>query len=72
MVLLLSQSLPAATNMRLYRALVAEPCVIQSGDENVELDFDTVIDKYLYLNAHTPGKAFELHLKQCDLNLVKR
>ncbi|WP_164120380.1 fimbrial protein [Serratia marcescens] len=61
----------AAENMRLHGALVAEPCVIPPGDETVVLDFDTVIDKYLYLNTRTPGQTFELHLAQCDLSLGK-
>lgn len=70
-VLLLCQQLHAADNMRLHGALVAEPCVIPPGDETVVLDFDTVIDKYLYLNTRTPGKAFALHLAECDLSLGK-
>lgn len=61
----------AEKNMRFHGALVAEPCVIPPGDETVVLDFDTVIDKYLYLNTRTPGQRFELHLKQCDLSLGK-
>ncbi|MGO3397582.1 MAG: fimbrial protein, partial [Serratia proteamaculans] len=47
-LLLCSQLSLAAENMRLHGALVAEPCVIPPGDETVVLDFDTVIDKYLY------------------------
>ncbi|MGQ8775444.1 fimbrial protein [Serratia sp. NA_112.1] len=70
-LLLLSQSLHSADNMRLHGALVAEPCVIPPGDETVVLDFDTVIDKYLYLNTRTLGKAFALHLAECDLSLGK-
>ncbi|SQI34326.1 Uncharacterised protein [Serratia plymuthica] len=42
-----------------------------AGDETVVLDFDTVIDKYLYLNTRTHGQPFELHLAQCDLSLGK-
>ncbi|MBU5413213.1 fimbrial protein [Serratia ureilytica] len=49
--------------------LVAEPCVIPPGAENIELDFGTVIDKYLYLNQRTSGKAFSLQLTECDLSL---
>lgn len=49
--------------------LVAEPCVIPPGEENIELDFGTVIDKYLYLNQRTPGKEFTLRLAECDLSL---
>ncbi|MBI6151091.1 fimbrial protein [Serratia surfactantfaciens] len=49
--------------------LVAEPCVIPPGEENIELDFGSVVDKYLYLNQRTQGKAFTLHLTECDLSL---
>lgn len=49
--------------------LVAEPCVIPPGEENIELDFGTVIDKYLYINQRTLGKAFTLRLAECDLSL---
>ncbi|AXK22118.1 Fimbria A protein precursor [Serratia marcescens] len=49
--------------------LVAEPCVIPPGEENIELDFGSVIDKYLYLNQRTPGKTFYLQLAECDLAL---
>lgn len=61
----------AADNMRLHGALVAEPCTLRPGDESVELDFGTVIDKYLYLNGRTNGKAFQLHLIDCDVSLGK-
>jgi type 1 fimbria pilin len=70
-LLLCSQLSLAAENMRLHGALVAEPCVIPPGDETVVLDFDTVIDKYLYMNTRTHGQAFKLHLAQCDLSLGK-
>ncbi|XJD37968.1 fimbrial protein [Enterobacter sp. ECC-219] len=70
-LLLYSSPVMAADNMRLHGALVAEPCVIPPGDETVVLDFDTVIDKYLYQNTRTPGQTFELHLAQCDLSLGK-
>ncbi|CAM4154880.1 fimbrial protein [Serratia silvae] len=58
-------------NVRLYGALVAEPCVVQPGDEEITLDFGTVIDKYLYLNTRTLGQSFEIHLEECDLTLGK-
>ena len=61
----------AAENMRLHGALVEEPCTLQPGDESVQLDFGTVIDKYLYLNGRTHGKAFQLRLVDCDTSLGK-
>lgn len=56
-------------NVHLYGALVAEPCVILPGDEEIQLDFGTVIDKYLYLNTRTLGQTFTIHLAECDLSL---
>jgi type 1 fimbria pilin len=53
-----------------YRGnLVAEPCTLLPGDENILLDFGTVIDKYLYLNTRTHSKPFQLHLIDCDTSL---
>ncbi|ALL40507.1 exotoxin (plasmid) [Serratia marcescens] len=58
-------------NVHLYGALVAEPCVIAPGDEEITLDFGTIIDKYLYLNTRTLGQPFEIRLRECDLTLAK-
>lgn len=58
-------------NVRLHGALVAEPCVIPPGDENIRLAFGSIIDKYLYTNQRTHGQAFEIHLTECDLSLGK-
>jgi len=53
-----------------YRgSLVAEPCTLLPEDENVLLDFGTVIDKYLYLNGRTHSQPFQLHLMDCDTSL---
>lgn len=59
----------AADNVHMYGALVAEPCVIPPGDEEIHLDFGTIIDKYLYLNNRTLGQVFEIRLAECDLSL---
>ncbi|AGO57464.1 hypothetical protein ALQ63_00794 [Serratia plymuthica] len=61
----------ASNNLKLHGALVAEPCTLSPGDENVQLDFGTTIDKYLYLNGRTNSKAFQLHLIDCDITLGK-
>ncbi|MEB7886351.1 fimbrial protein [Serratia fonticola] len=58
-------------NLYLHGTLVAEPCVIPPGDEEITLDFGTIIDKYLYLNTRTLGQLFEIHLEECDLTLGK-
>ncbi|WP_431224780.1 fimbrial protein [Serratia sp. L9] len=42
------------------------PCTLRPGDEAITLDFDTIIDKYLYLYTRTPSKPFSLHLENCN------
>ncbi|HCR1077297.1 TPA: fimbrial protein [Enterobacter cloacae] len=76
--LLLAQVLTAVpagaaddNNVRFYGALVAEPCVIAPGDEDIHLDFGTVIDKFLYQYTRTKGHQFEIRLRECDLSLGK-
>ncbi|WP_434965524.1 fimbrial protein, partial [Escherichia coli] len=46
-------------------------CTLRPGDEDIRLDFGSVIDKYLYSHGRTPGKAFSLVLQDCDLSLGK-
>lgn len=49
--------------------LVEEPCLLDPEDRAIEIDFGTVINKFLYSYQRTPGKKFILHLLECDLNL---
>lgn len=59
----------AADNMKLHGALVEEPCAIKPGDENIQLDFGTLVDKYLYKHQRTLSKPFQLQLLDCDTSL---
>lgn len=65
-----SSPVVAEPNMRLYGALVADPCIIPPGDEDIQLEFGNIVDKYLYQNMRTPGHSFEIRLSDCDLSLV--
>ncbi|MEL5640078.1 type 1 fimbrial protein [Serratia ureilytica] len=67
----MQQMVMAAENMVFHGALVAEPCTLKPGDEDVKLDFGMVVDKYLYAHGRTPAKAFSLTLQDCDLSLGK-
>lgn len=67
----LSKPLPPEIGIKYTGSLVAEPCVIEPGDEDIVLDFGTIIDKYLYLNSRTQGKPFEIRLNECDLSIGK-
>nr|WP_273855361.1 fimbrial protein [Serratia liquefaciens] len=67
---MLSQAASQPTvNLQYSGNLVAEPCVIPPGDEEIHLDFGNIVDKYLYLNTRTLGQAFEIRLAECDLAL---
>ncbi|WP_368925985.1 fimbrial protein [Serratia marcescens] len=59
----------AADNLLFSGALVAEPCTLRPGDEDIRLDFGTVIDKYLYSHGRTMAKPFSLVLQDCDISL---
>ena len=47
--------------------LIEDTCEIYPGDEAVELDFSTLLDKYLYLNTRTHSEPFTIRLINCDL-----
>ena len=40
--------------------------VIPPGEENIRLDFGTVVDKYLYANQRTKSQPFTIHLTECN------
>ncbi|MDW5500714.1 fimbrial protein [Pseudomonas lundensis] len=61
----------ATTDMKLHGTLVAEPCVVAPGDDQVALDFGEVANKDLYRSGRTAGKAFQLRLTGCDLSIAK-
>ncbi|MBH2526202.1 type 1 fimbrial protein [Serratia marcescens] len=64
-------SCAAAENMLFHGALVAEPCVISPGKELIQLNFGSVVDKYLYLNQRTHGISLVIQLDECDLSVSK-
>lgn len=68
-ILLLSAGTYATGNLVMRGALVTEPCVIAPGDENIQLDFGSIVDKYLYLNHRTHGQELKLRLLECDLSV---
>ncbi|WP_337264910.1 MULTISPECIES: fimbrial protein [unclassified Serratia (in: enterobacteria)] len=59
----------AADNLRFRGALVAEPCTLRAADENITVDFGSIVDKYLYINGRTLGEPLVLHLDDCDISL---
>ncbi|KFK95247.1 MULTISPECIES: fimbrial protein [unclassified Serratia (in: enterobacteria)] len=65
----LSGPASAADNVRFKGALVAEPCTLRAADENITVDFGSIVEKYLYLNGRTLGEPLVLHLDDCDISL---
>lgn len=72
-VMMLSQNEASAVtdNLQFSGNLVAEPCVLDPTTENIELDFGTIIDKYLYINKRVHSQPFTVRLLECDLSLGK-
>ncbi|EKS6740499.1 fimbrial protein [Enterobacter ludwigii] len=62
---------PPEIGLKYTGSLVAEPCVIEPGYEDIVLDFGSIIDRYLYLNTRTLSKPFEIRLADCDLSIGK-
>lgn len=58
-------------NLNFDGTLVADPCTLDPSTTDIELDFGTVIDKYLYLNTRTHSQPFVIRLLDCDLTLGK-
>lgn len=58
----------AADNVYLHGVLVAEPCVIPAGEEEVSLYLGAIVDKYLYQHTRTLGRVFNIHLADCDIS----
>lgn len=56
-------------NLKFSGNLVAEPCVLDPATESIELDFGTIIDKYLYINQRIHSQPFTVRLLDCDLSL---
>jgi type 1 fimbria pilin len=68
--LLMASPVQAVDNLAFKGALVNAPCTLRAGDDNIALDFGTVIDKYLYSDSRTPSRAFSLHLDDCDTSVM--
>ncbi|ENN8377397.1 type 1 fimbrial protein [Providencia rettgeri] len=51
--------------------LVAEACTVRPGDENIIVDFGTIVNKYLYINQKTPLENFSIHLDDCDNSIFR-
>lgn len=62
----------SSANVSIYGTLVAEPCMLKPGDENIKVAFGGIVDKYLYINGRSPSQAFQLHLQGCDLSTGKQ
>ncbi|MEX7634574.1 fimbrial protein [Serratia marcescens] len=64
-------SVATTDNRLLHGALVTYPCTLRMGDEDIQLELDPVIDKYLYMHSRTPAKPFSLTLQDCDVSVGK-
>ncbi|VXC36305.1 fimbrial protein [Pseudomonas sp. 8O] len=60
----------AADNLEFTGALVEAACDLHAGDDDIELDFNTVIDRYLYRYGETPARPFTLRLDDCDNSVL--
>lgn len=58
-----------SANVEFDGTLIEDACDVYPGDESIELDFGTIVDRYLYLNTQTNSQPFTIRLINCDLAL---
>ncbi|EOU1337716.1 fimbrial protein [Cronobacter malonaticus] len=61
-----TSAVAAEDNVHFSGALVSQPCTLPDADSDIKLDFGSVIIKSLYKYQRTMGKAFTIHLQDCD------
>lgn len=61
----------ADKNLFMDGMLVADPCVIAPGKENIEVNIGVVPDKNLYHYPRAKTTPFTIELSECDLSLGK-
>lgn len=59
----------AADNLRFKGNLVEQACTIRPGDEAITLELWDLTSKHLYINTRSRGKAFRLHLDDCNTTI---
>lgn len=71
--LLSTDTLAASTSPTLTVKVVvsAQPCVIPPGEENITLDFGSVVTKDLYAYTRTVSRPFSIHLTKCNTQIAK-
>lgn len=63
------RAMAVTDNLHFSGNLVADPCVLDPTTETIDVDFGTVIDKYLYINERIHSQPFTVRLLECDLSL---
>ncbi|STD15382.1 fimbrial protein [Cronobacter universalis] len=53
-------------NVHFSGALVSEPCTLPDADTDINLNFGTIVEKYLYKYERTKSQPFTIHLEECD------
>ncbi|PIJ48167.1 hypothetical protein BL250_15115 [Erwinia sp. OLTSP20] len=66
-----SQAEDLIAETRIKVNVFTDACNIKPGDEAIQLDFGTIVKKYLYLHQTTPSKPFSIHLIKCKPDLAK-
>lgn len=68
--LLVGGNADATDNLEFTGVLVEAACNLHTGDDDIELDFNTVINNYLYSYGETPARSFTLRLDDCDNSVL--
>lgn len=64
-------AISTAPTLTVKVTVLTQPCVIPPGEENIILDFGSVVTKNLYAYTRTASKDFAIHLAKCDTRIAK-
>jgi len=67
----LHPALALENNVEITGHLVSEPCTLDPASASISLDFKSLVNKFFYRTARTPGEVFHIVLKDCDASLGK-
>lgn len=59
----------AKDNVKFDGTLVKDPCSLSPDSSDIDVDFSSIADKYLYRYTRAPGQPFVIRLEGCDVSI---
>lgn len=70
LIVLSGGQVEAADNMAFSGTLRAHACTLHPDDQNIQIDFEQIGSRDLYLNGGTPDEQFSIRLQNCNARVA--